>query len=235
MRHASAGSIRILSCCLLGTVSAAATGGNPGPAAPPPKREHIEWCDIWVPFANSEARPKVLLIGDSITRGYYGVVEHALQGKAVVARFTTSAAVADPMYVAQLDTVLHNYRFAVIHFNNGLHGWGYSEKEYARALAAVLEHIRAAQPRARLILTLSTPLRDRAHLERLRPANARVLARNRIVRALAKTLGLPVDDLYAPVKDHPAWWRGDGTHFLTPGWRVLGGHAAAAIRQALQP
>jgi hypothetical protein len=33
-------------------------------------REAIEWCDIWIPDANDGKLPRVLLIGDSITRGY---------------------------------------------------------------------------------------------------------------------------------------------------------------------
>jgi len=53
-------------------------------------REHIEWCDIWVPFANVERRPRVLLIGDSISRQYYPAVAQALEGVAAVARLATS-------------------------------------------------------------------------------------------------------------------------------------------------
>jgi hypothetical protein len=38
---------------------------------PPPARESIEWCDIWVSHANETNLPRVLLIGDSITRAYF--------------------------------------------------------------------------------------------------------------------------------------------------------------------
>ena len=34
-------------------------------------REYIEWSDIWIPGANKTDLPHVLLIGNSITRGYY--------------------------------------------------------------------------------------------------------------------------------------------------------------------
>ena len=45
-------------------------------------REYIEWSDIWIPGANKTDLPHVLLIGNSITRGYYGKVEEALKEKA---------------------------------------------------------------------------------------------------------------------------------------------------------
>ena len=38
-----------------------------------PIRERIEWADIWVTDADKDDLPRVLLIGDSITRGYFGL------------------------------------------------------------------------------------------------------------------------------------------------------------------
>ena len=43
------------------------------------------------PITDTPGLPRVLLIGDSITRGYYPAVEKQLAGKACVARLTTSA------------------------------------------------------------------------------------------------------------------------------------------------
>ncbi|MHB8974904.1 MAG: hypothetical protein ACYC4N_31125, partial [Pirellulaceae bacterium] len=40
-----------------------------------PIRERIEWADIWVTDADKNDLPRVLLIGDSITRGYFDGVE----------------------------------------------------------------------------------------------------------------------------------------------------------------
>ena len=40
------------------------------PETPMPSLESIEWCDIWTSHANETNLPCVLLIGDSITRGY---------------------------------------------------------------------------------------------------------------------------------------------------------------------
>lgn len=51
-------------------------------------REYIEWSDNWIPGANKTDLPHVLLIGNSITRGYYGEVEQALKNKAYVGRLS---------------------------------------------------------------------------------------------------------------------------------------------------
>ena len=40
-----------------------------------PKRETVEWIDVWLPHTNDDKLPRVLLIGNSITRGYYPKVE----------------------------------------------------------------------------------------------------------------------------------------------------------------
>src|SRR5437868_14877310 len=98
----------------------------------PPAREAIEWCDVWITHANETNLPRVLLIGDSITRAYYPEVEKRLTGKAFVARLATSRFVADPVLLKEIALVLDGTRFDVIHFNNGMHGWQHSEGEYRK-------------------------------------------------------------------------------------------------------
>ncbi len=59
-------------------------------------RDDIEWLDVWLPHPNDNDLPRVLLIGDSITRGYYPEVEKALAGRAYVGRLTPSKSLGDP-------------------------------------------------------------------------------------------------------------------------------------------
>src|SRR5580704_619597 len=80
---------------------------NAQPAAiPPSARESIEWCDIWISHANETNLPRVLLIGDSITRAYYPAVEKRLAGKAYVGRLSSSAFISDPALLDQLVMML---------------------------------------------------------------------------------------------------------------------------------
>ena len=99
-------------------------------SAEAPVRERIEWIDIWVTDADKDDLPRVLLVGDSITRGYFGAVEKHLAGKADCARLNTSKCVSDPTFNDDLKLMLIQYKFSVIHFNNGLHGWDYTESQY---------------------------------------------------------------------------------------------------------
>src|SRR5271170_6803351 len=97
-------------------------GAQPA-GVPPAARESIEWCDIWISHANETNLPRVLLIGDSITRAYYPEVEKHLAGRAYVGRLSSSAFISDPALTQQIVMLLSLYKFDIIHFNNGMHGW----------------------------------------------------------------------------------------------------------------
>ena len=122
-------------------------------------REYIEWSDIWIPGANKTDLPHVLLIGNSITRGYYGKVEAALKEKAYVGRLSNSKSVGDPALIEELAVVLKNTKFDVIHFNNGLHGFDYTEEEYDKSFPKLIKIIRKYAPKAKLIWANTTPVR----------------------------------------------------------------------------
>ena len=143
-------------------------------------RESIEWCNIWIPDANGTKLPRVLLIGDSITQGYYPQVADKLKGKASVARLTTSKSIGDPALLAEVALVLDQCRFDVVHFNNGLHGWGYSEAEYEKHFPELVATIRKHAPKAKLIWATTTPMRKPENLAVIAEGTKRVQARNKI-------------------------------------------------------
>lgn len=68
----------------------------------PVVREDTEWLDVWLPNTNSHDLPRVLLIGDSITRGYGPQVEADLKGKAYVGRMATSKSLGDPALLEEV-------------------------------------------------------------------------------------------------------------------------------------
>ena len=167
--------------------------------------EAIEWCDIWQPNQTKSGLPRVLLIGDSITRGYYPVVQKQLQGRALVDRLTTSAFVSDPMLAAQIAMVLDNSHYDIIHFNNGMHGWQHSEEEYRAGFPGLVETIRRHAPAAKLIWAATTPLKESVPVKPGEPRSSdeRIAARNAIALEIVKPQGIVVDDLFAPMKGHP--------------------------------
>jgi lysophospholipase L1-like esterase len=205
------------------------------PAADAPRivRENIEWLDVWVPGNNVTDQPRVLLIGDSITRGYYKTVEEKLRGKAVVCRLATSKSLGDPALLDEVKLVLGQTKFDVVHFNNGMHGWGYTEAEYANALPKLVAAIRAAAPGARLVWASTTPVRVARQVERLDPRTDRVKARNEAAAAVMAKEKIPTNDLFARVIDKPEWFSADGVHFNAKGSAALGEQVAEQIRKAL--
>ena len=62
------------------------------------EKESIEWIRIWCEDTNDNELPRVSLIGDSITEGYYGMVKEALKDIAKVDYLATSYSVASDMY-----------------------------------------------------------------------------------------------------------------------------------------
>ena len=100
-------------------------------------REQIEWQDTGIEAGHTQDAelPRVLLLGDSISRQYRKRVSELLAGKARVANSAGSHCVGDPMLAEANAVVLDGYAFDVIVVNNGLHGWNCPDADYARYLA----------------------------------------------------------------------------------------------------
>jgi len=195
--------------------------------------ERIEWSDIWVVNANIDDLPRVLLVGDSIVRGYFATVEKELNGAADCARYATSKFLGNPGYLAELELLLKEYRFDVVHINNGLHGWAYTEQQYGDSIPKLLAMIQKQAPGAALIWATTTPVRNRDDLSRLSDRTERVRERNRIALEILKKRGVPVDDLCGLVENRPDFYAGDGTHFNEKGRAAQGKQVAETIRKFL--
>jgi len=197
-------------------------------------RERIEWCDIWITNADRSDLPRVLLIGDSITRGYFGEVEKALEGKANCARLTTSRCICDPVFFDELLMILRQYRFAVIHFNNGLHGMGYTQDQYRRGFAKLMDALREHGQGAGLIWTATTPVRKRGALSELDESTETVRQRNRIAAEFVAAAGLPTDNLFDLGISHPEYYSDDGVHYNAQGRAAQARQVAQSIEERLK-
>ena len=186
-------------------------------APPHIAREDIEWGRAWVTGVNQTDRPHVLLIGDSITEAYSAGVEKRLTGIAYISRLATSKSLGDPAYLREVVTVLGNTPFDVVHFNNGMHGVGYSETEYERDFAKLIRILQRRAPKAKLIGATTTPKRRGGQLDQFPLFNDRIVVRNRIARTLLEKANLQVDDLFALVESHPDFYSPDGIHFNSTG------------------
>jgi lysophospholipase L1-like esterase len=198
-----------------------------------PIRERIEWADIWITDADKDDLPRVLLIGDSIARGYFSEVEKQLSGEAYCARLTTSKCVSDQFFPDEVQLLLKQYKFSVIHFNNGLHGWGYTEDQYRDGLRRLMECFNAHAGEAKLIWATTTPIRNSGNLEQIGERTERVKVRNQIAAKIMKERGVPTDDLYGLVEQHPDWHSSDGVHFNGKGKEAQGAVVAESVLKCL--
>lgn len=202
---------------------------------PPSARESIEWYDIWISHANETNLPRVLLIGDSITRAYYPAVEERLAGKAYVGRLASSAFISDPVLLEQIKMVLTQYKFDVIHFNNGMHGWQHSEKEYEQAFPEYLKTIEKYAPQAKLIWANTTPLKvspPSSPDNSTQATDGRIAERNAIAAKFMQAHGIPVEDLSTPMQGHPEY-HSDNVHFNDQGISIQADTVAADIEKLL--
>lgn len=206
--------------------------GAPGSDKEVVQREKIEWCDIWVTNADSDDLPRVLFIGDSITRGYFDGVEKHLAGKANCARVTTSKCIGDPGFLPEVELLLKQYRFAAIHVNNGMHGWSYTDEQYARAFEPFMQELIRQGRGARLIWAHTTPvMKDGA----LNPEQTdRVKARNRTAAAFASKHQIPVNDLFGLVVEHPEYFSPDGVHLSREGIAMQARQVAEYVERAMK-
>jgi unsaturated rhamnogalacturonyl hydrolase len=199
-----------------------------------PKRENIEWADIWLPNTNDTGLPRVLLIGNSITRQYYPEVQRQLNGKAYVGRLSTSKSLGDPGLLKEVALVLSYEHFDVVHFNNGMHGWDYSEEEYAKAFPDLYNTICKGAPDAKLIWATTTPVKTGENMTEISPKTKRVEERNRIAYEYLKDKNVQIDDLFSLAINNTAFYGGnDGVHLRPIGVKALATQVADQIMIAL--
>ncbi len=197
--------------------------------------ENIEWLDITTPDANVTL-PRVLLIGDSITRLYYPQVQAALKDRAAIGRLSTSKCAGDPELLREVDSLLRQYRFDIIHFNNGMHGSEVDLTTYDAGLTALLALIRRDQPNARLVWAATTPVRTKNDLQHLDPvANDRVKQRNERASRTMKAAGVPVEDLFTLMLDQPGDYMPDGIHPNPDGVKREAQRVVATLSALLPP
>ena len=193
--------------------------------------EKIEWTYTDRPETPDAKLPNVLLVGDSITRAYYKATAEALAGKVNVYYFATSASVGDERLAPQLAEYFRmiGVRFDVVHFNNGMHGWGYTEEEYRRYFPELVTAVRLGAPAARLVWATTTPVRKD---KQDGATNARIDARNAIAAEMIAKGGISVDDQHALMMQHQEM-HSDDVHFMAEGSTLQAGQVAASVMKAL--
>jgi hypothetical protein len=194
--------------------------------------EEIEWTWEVRPSHPDPKLPNVLLLGDSITRSYYPGVVHGLDGRANVYLFATSASVGDPRLPDEMRQfyAMESVRFGVVHFNNGMHGWGYSEEQYKEAFPDFLKAVRSIAQSGRLIWATTTPVRSDAGNG---ASNPRIDARNEIAKTFVSSRNIAIDDQNVLMSHHSDLYQ-DSVHFNDTGASIQAAQVVASVEVALR-
>jgi hypothetical protein len=194
--------------------------------------EEVEWTWEVRPSHVDAKLPNVLLVGDSITRNYYPEVQRQLSDAANVYLFATSTSVGDPRLIHELAEFksLEGVSFQIVHFNNGMHGWLYSEPEYKFAFPALLKELHSIAPKASFIWATITPVKGETQPG---PTNSRIDARNAIALPFINKAGIVVDDQHELMSHHADRYE-DNVHFNTEGAAIQGKQVGQLISSALR-
>jgi acyl-CoA thioesterase-1 len=162
----------------------------------------------------------VLLIGDSVSRGYTLSTRKYLAGKANVHRAPTNCG-SSVNGVEKLDNWLGQGKWDVIHFNFGIHDVqkSISTETYLKNLEVIVGRLKATG--AKVIFATTTPIPDDP-TKKKNPATA-VVERNQAAIEIMKKNNVPVDDLFTVITPKLAEYQNvKDVHFKEEGYDYLG-------------
>lgn len=170
--------------------------------------------------------PRVLLIGDSISRGYTLATRHALAGKANVHRAPANCG-STVAGLKNLPVWLGDGKWDVIHFNFGIHDCNTPTNVYAANLEKIVTELQRTG--AKLIWARTTP----ASVEPKKGESYSSLKCdmvNRVADEVMKRNGIPEDDLFALVQPRLVELQlHQNVHFKDEGYELMGQQVAKEI------
>jgi lysophospholipase L1-like esterase len=168
--------------------------------------------------------PRVLLIGDSVSRGYTQPTRKVLEGKANVHRAPANCGPTSSG-VKNLDAWLGEGKWDVIHFNFGIHDRATPAADYVKRLEEIVG--RLEKTGAKLIWASTTPIPDNPAQKQTAQS---IVEKNALAAEVMRKHGIPTDDLFTAITPHLAKLQNpNDVHFSGEGYDFLGGKVGEAI------
>ncbi len=184
--------------------------------------------NAWDYVQDDPALPRVLIIGDSVSRGYTQAVRLELKGKANVHRAPENCG-PTANGIKKIDVWLGNGSWDVIHFNFGIHDRATPLADYTSRLQQLIARMK--QTGAKLIWASTTPIPDNPAQNQ---TAASVIEHNEAAAIVMKSEGVAVDDLFTIVTPKLAELQNpNDVHFTAEGYDFLGKAVAASMLSAL--
>jgi len=217
-------------------LSCAAAGAAPKDKAKAPRRQRKPNPAL-APIEDEPGRPRVLLIGDSISIGYTIPTRKLLQGKANLHRIPTNGGHTS-RGVKAISKWLGPGKWDVIHFNWGLHDLKRLKDDkhqvpigdYEKNLSQLVAELKKTG--AKLVWASTTPVPEGG----VTPprSDEDVVAYNAVAKKIMDENGIAVDDLYAFALPKLAELQIPvNVHFKPEGSKALAEQVAASILKAL--
>jgi len=194
------------------------------------KREKLaDRSNAWDFVPDDPQLPRVLLIGDSVSRGYTQAVRKELAGKAGVHRAPANCG-PTASGLKNIDVWLADGKWDVIHFNFGIHDRNTSIADYTQRLEQLVA--RMNQTGAKLVWASTTPIPDSPDGKQTAES---IVQRNRAAAEVMQRHGVAINDLFTAVTPHLAELQPpQDVHFNAKGYEFLGGKVAQAVLLALE-
>ena len=194
-------------------------------------KEDIEWLRLWCEDTNDTSLPRVALIGDSITEGYFRAVFNALRGVARVDVLATSYSILSGAYQNMVKSFVADSAYDVVHYNYGLHAYGVDDDAYEAECSVMLDFI---AERAKVVVGTSTTVLENDLKTESAHWKNKVISRNERLVKLATEKGMLIDDLNAVSKLLLGEYRApDGVHFSEKGYQALAELVAESVKKVL--
>ncbi len=185
--------------------------------------------NAWDFVQDDPTLPRVLLIGDSVSRGYTQSVRKALAGKVNVHRAPANCG-PTATGIKKIDVWLGDGKWDLIHFNFGIHDRRTPIADYTERLEQLIARMK--QTGAKLTWAATTPV---PNVPGKQPVAQSIVERNEAAAKLMKKHGIPIDDLFTAVTPHLAkMQRPNDCHFNGPGYEFLGKTVADFIEAELK-
>ena len=173
--------------------------------------------------------PRVLLIGDSVSRAYTQTVRKELEGIANVHRAPANCG-PTASGIKNIEVWLGDGKWDVIHFNFGIHDRNTAAADYSARLEQLVERMKKTG--ARLMWATTTPIPDTADGKQKASS---IIEKNGIADGIMKRHEVAVDDLHTAILPHlDKLQNPNDVHFTPEGNHFLGKTAATAIRTLLK-
>lgn len=193
------------------------------------KREKIAGrSNAWDFVQDDPNLPRVLLIGDSVSRGYTQAVRKNLIGKANVHRAPANCG-PTASGIKNIEVWLGDGKWDVIHFNFGIHDRNTPVADYTSRLDQLITRMRKTG--AKLIWASTTPIPDTPDGKQ---TAASIVEKNKVAADVMAKQGIVIDDLFAAITPHLSTMQNpNDVHFNGQGYDFLGQTVAKAIASAL--